>query len=415
MNALAADLIDLGVAINFADRWAPKTNDFSRTIQVHLPVRHFGAFNEPALHKCLEDALWWFTNDKWSFEFTRFQQIPRLSELQQPLMPSSNKGIVTECALWSGGLDALAGLCNRIHCESAQRFLLVGASPNKRVLRVQKDVLKCLVKHLEADLHLARIRINQKGTKQLAARANKKLRSRAAVFMLLGSAYAYLEGEHTLYMYENGPGALNLPYRSSEIGLARSRAVHPNSLLAMGQLVSMILDQPFQICNPFLGWTKAEMCQVLDEMNVIDTALMTESCDRPHRKGVSQCGRCSSCLLRRQSFVVAGVEDRTKYLIHEETGAERENLLRKSHLPHMMYQARSLRKIFQRDDAWEVLKYKHSTLLGDIPYRLSETDGQDTDDTVDKIVNVLRRYADEWKNPSVIEAFEAEIQDINRS
>ena len=414
LDSRIADLIDLAVAIHEADRWAKHSRDFPRAILVQLPVRSVDVFKSPELHKHLKQMLFWFTGDAWTFEFTPLEQRRRLAERQLPMWTSSNEDAHPEVALWSGGLDALAGLCNRINQKSAQRFLLVGAGGNPTMRGVQKRVFCSLKERLGTDLVLMQLHIYRRGTGKARLRPNGRFRARGVVFMILGSAYARLEGQNALALYENGPGALNLPYRASEVGLDHTRSVHPLSLHLISQLVQLILDKPFVVHNPFIGCTKAEMCRVLDKMKVTDIAWETLSCDRPHRKDVKQCGRCSSCLLRRQSFLASDAEDCTRYLNHVETGTKRENLLRESHLLHMIYQARSLRDILEADNAWEVLAHKYPTLLGDIPYRLPKNEGQDGYDIAEEIVNVLRRYADEWILPSVLNKFEAEIEDIRR-
>jgi hypothetical protein len=45
---------------------------------------------------------------------------------------------------------------------------------------------------------------------------NDLFRARGLVFKLLGAVCAYLEKQQALYIYENGFGAINLPYRLSE-------------------------------------------------------------------------------------------------------------------------------------------------------------------------------------------------------
>lgn len=102
--------------------------------------------------------------------------------------------------------------------------------------------------------------------------------------MLLGSAYACLEGQaRALAVYENGIGAINLPFRASEVGLEHTRSVHPLSMCCVSQFVSMLIGEPFLVHNPFLWSTKAEMCRVLDELDVSDIAWETVSCDCPYR------------------------------------------------------------------------------------------------------------------------------------
>ena len=80
---------------------------------------------------------------------------------------------------------------------------------------------------------------------------------------MLGAACAYLMGQKVLYLYENGIGAINLPYRESAVGLDHSRSVHPLTLLMVSDVISELLGQEFEVKNPFLFWTKAEMCKAL--------------------------------------------------------------------------------------------------------------------------------------------------------
>ena len=414
-----ADLIDLAVSIYVADRWARRKSGMPRVIHVSLPVRTDSFFNSTQVQDYLRQMLNWFTGDVWTFEFSRLPYTRRTAELQTTMLKSSNEGIETEVALWSGGLDALAGLCNRIDQGSAERFLLIGTGAKPTVWGVQKKVFDLLKDRLDedrldVDTELIRLHIEQSGTNQRGLRPDYRLRARGAVFMLLGSAYALLEEQNALAVYENGPGALNLPFRASEVGLDHSRGVHPLSLQMISQLATIVMETPFVVHNPFLGCTKAEMCRVLDKMNMSDIVWESQSCDRSPRNKISQCGSCSSCLLRRQALLAAGIRDQSSYLLHLGAKQEREKYLTESHLLHMMHQSGNLRQIVQRDNAWAFLRHKNPTLLGDVLYRLPSSNGQDSQDIAEVIISVLRRYANEWIIPSVQKEFETEYVDISR-
>jgi len=409
-----ADLIDLAVAISEADRWSQRDPEFPCVIRVRLPVRHLERFNQPGLHEHLRTMLYWFTGDYWIFEFTALSQQRRFAELQRPLWKSSNADVHAEVALWSGGLDALAGLCNRIHQGIADRFLLFGAGGNSSIRGVQQRVFQLLKKRLGGDLHLMQLHIYQRDTKKTGLRPDKKLRARGVVFMLLGSAYARLEGQHALALYENGTGAINLPFRASEVGLDHARSVHPLSLHGVSKLVSFVLEEQFVVHNPFIWWTKAEMCHVLEKLGVTDIAWQTVSCDRQHRKDTPQCGRCSSCLLRRESFLASGIPDKTRYLIHTESGNALHALLRKSQLPHMMYQSKTMYAALQNGHAWDVFARQHPSRLADMVDRLSQEVGENRENIIEEVVSLFQRYADEWMQPSVRAVFDREIEDIKR-
>lgn len=409
-----ADLVDLAVAIYEADRWAQRDSEYPCVIQVRLPVRHLEIFQRAELHEHLQQMMYWFTGDSWIFEFTALSQQRRLAELQRPLWKSSNEGIRAEVALWSGGLDALAGLCNRIQQGVAERYLLFGAGGNQSIRGVQQTVFSQLQSRVRADLYLMQLHVYQCDTQNTGLRPDPRLRGRGVVFMLLGCAYASLEGQRTLALYENGIGAINLPFRASEVGLDHARSVHPLSLHAVSRLVSFILGKPFTIHNPFIGWTKAEMCHVLREMGVVEVAWQTVSCDRPHRKDVPQCGRCSSCLLRRESFLAAGIPDQTKYLIHVETGSSLHELLRKSQLPHMMYQCDVIHAAITRGNAWGILAAQHPSRLADMVDRLSLETGENRETLIEETVDLYQRYAQEWTQERVRSVFGQEIEDIKR-
>ena len=66
----------------------------------------------------------------------------------------------------------------------------------------------------------------------------------------------------------------------------------------------------FQIHAPLSGMTKAEIIRTGMRLGV-DYAL-THSCYDPDREGRA-CGRCDSCLIRREGFRAAGVPDPTVY------------------------------------------------------------------------------------------------------
>ena len=66
----------------------------------------------------------------------------------------------------------------------------------------------------------------------------------------------------------------------------------------------------FRIHAPLIAMTKAQIIATGHELGV-DYAL-THSCYDPAADG-GACGHCDSCLLRRQGFESAGVEDPTRY------------------------------------------------------------------------------------------------------
>lgn len=315
--AEVADLIDLAVVVHEADRLSIRRGDMPCHIHVIVPVRRPDLFDDPAVRDLLRDALHWYTEDHWTFEFTRRTSYGRLAE-QPCLLSDVNASRPVEVALWSGGLDCLAGLCARLLVapDADTRYVLVETGSNSYIHTVQGRVATAIAGMVAdlAEVTLVRVPIHPHNTGH--RRKNELMRSRGFTFLLIGAAQALLEGQNALYVYENGLGAINLPFRPSEVGLDHARSVHPLSLLRMGALVSEVLGAPFSFCNPFIFSTKAQMCAALGSIGAHALVADTVSCDRRHRAQRMQCGHCSSCLLRRQALAVEGIPDETAYVVN---------------------------------------------------------------------------------------------------
>ncbi|NET01127.1 MAG: hypothetical protein F6K61_11250 [Sphaerospermopsis sp. SIO1G1] len=387
---IIADIIDLAVAIYTSDRLAPQNlTGKQRRFNVILPVRHPELLSaEPFLSK-LDDLLKWTTDSEWVFDFQKRIAPQRIVEHQSfPIAPQG-----CEVTLWSGGLDALAGLYTRLLMYPEKQFVLFGTGSNNIIHNRQKIVYKEIQSIFPGRCSLFRlpIRFDKSGEE----RKNKLSRARGVVFTLLGCACAYLMGEKVLHLHENGIGAINLPYRESAVGLDHSRSVHPLTLLMVSDLVSELLGEEFQVKNPFLFWTKAEMCRALAENGKEYLSSLSMSCDSPHRQKPVQCGYCSSCLLRRQSLAASNIQDQTRYVVlHGENPVKDASL---SFL-NMQAQVRSFESLFAiSDQNWQMLTKKFP-ILDDIVDRTATTENLLPDQMRDKLVRLYQNYVDEWNN-----------------
>ena len=142
-------------------------------------------------------------------------------------------------------------------------------------------------------------------------------RTRGFLFLSLQSIAGLAANARCLSVYENGIGAINLPYERTPVGIPNSPAVHPLTLLLFSRFVEAVTDEQFEIKSPCVFQTKAEMCQ-RPELRGLDRAIAeTFSCDGfpVHHAGKPQCGVCASCILRRLALFGAGLEllDQTSY------------------------------------------------------------------------------------------------------
>ena len=384
-----ADLIDLAVAVHVADRLSIRKGEIPCHIHIVLPLRYPRNIDHPHIMQCLVDTLYWYTGDHWCFEFKQRIALGRPAELQACLPWMNTSFEPTEVALWSGGLDSLAGLFTRLSADTATHYTLIGTGSNSIIQHTQSQVAQVVREIVPNRTKLVQLPICLEETADLPK--NSSQRSRGFVFLLLGAATSLIEKQDTLYVYENGIGAINLPFRMSEVGLDHARSVHPRSLLKMSTLVSQLLDMPFKFRNPFLFWTKAQMCEALVQDNTVDLIFDTISCDRLHREKPMQCGYCSSCLLRRQALAVLGVEDKTPYVA---THGTRPRTLDSSHLRAMLYQVDKLRVVLNAPEPWQAFsaRYYQVTEL----YQTTQYDGTTPEQRRNQLLQLYERYVKEW-------------------
>lgn len=396
MPANVADVIDLAVAVSAADRLSVCKDDDPNLIEVELPVRNPELLNASNVTELLKNILNWYTGDHWRFSFSARGSLRRRAELQQCLSLDFSQRGPAEVALWSGGLDALSGLYNRLLASSENRYILLGTGSSNIVHNGQKHTALSVerVKAFTGRTKLVRVPVKVLGTKDRPK--NSALRARGFVYLLLGAACAYLEGQRCLNVYENGVGAINLPFRASEVGLDHARSVHPISLFDMGSLVSLLLGAPFVFRNPFLFSTKAQMCKALVEAGDAAMMLKTISCDRLRREHPMQCGLCSSCLLRRQALAVLGVEDAASYVATSaRSGDGTARPLDTTHLKAMLFQVRDLRSLLSTPNPWDSLSRRYGTLTDTVD-RTASQEGQSPAHMQERLLGLYGRYVQEW-------------------
>ena len=217
-------------------------------------------------------------------------------------------------SLFSGGLDSLAGLAHHALGSPGGTRVLVSGCTHNRLASQQAGQVK-LVRSMwsrRASVWSNDVRhvaipfgVDSEG----AVQEEKGQRTRALLFLAMGVSTALQAQTDTLYVFENGIGALNLPLNGTQLGIDNYRGVHPRTLGMAERFFKSILGKAVRIENPFMFTTKAEMCRVLPEAGLTDVVRQTVSCDGyPQRvQGKAQCGCCTSCVLRRQALMCGGL------------------------------------------------------------------------------------------------------------
>jgi hypothetical protein len=403
---LQADLFDVAVAVSLVDRATARPrarygrgpSPWRRQLDVTVPVREPERWRSPEVTGRLEDALSFLTEDEWRLRFVTHSGERRPSEAQGHLFPALSGPV--RVALHSGGLDSFAGAAIDLADHAESDFILVSGVSSTRVGAVQRQLARALATRTRGSVSHVAFRYGfAPGTGRPAAERTQ--RTRGFLFTAIGAAAALAAGTSTLFVYENGVGAINLPYDGTHLGTAGTRAMHPVALLKMSRFVEALAGAPFSIENPFLAWTKAEMCAhpALDGLeHSLSTTVSCESYPI-RRRGTPECGSCTSCILRRESLAAGGrasADPAGRYVRDVKSPAfERETVRRRSAWDAMNRQADVLRARLAAPDPWLALTQEYPDLRR-IEAELVSASLAGATTLRGQILGLLSRHVDQW-------------------
>ena len=388
-----ADLVDVAVAVAVVDRLSFRKENTRTKIHITLPIRHPETFAAPQTIKLLRDVLYWFTNDWWFFEFTQrtSSERPTVIQLRMPIVERSKQA--NEVALWSGGLDSLAGLCEQLVAKPSTKFTLLGTGINEQVFSTQRVVAEQVRRRFPNRIKLVQVPIRSRNVAK-EIRKNARPNARGFVFTLVGAVCALLEGQNSLYIYENGVGAINLPFSESAVGLDHLRPVHPLSLQRMSELVTQITGGNFTYQNQFLFKTKAQMCKTFVDTDTTDLIFHTVTCNRQHRiPNASQCGFCAACLLRKQALAVQGIEDLTEYVVPYHKAFAPDD---SEYLKYILHHVKDLQSLFGKPEPWREISCSKYSRLSDIADAIAKSEGVASKKVQVSLIQLYRCYTEEW-------------------
>lgn len=326
------DLRDFMCALHLCDRESPHrpsgvrdTNGvcWGRKIHLRLGVREVERWNEIAVSQALDEYLRFNTGDDWQFEFVPFhqhqsEQMELAFERRQALR---HRWPSLRIALCSEGLDSWAGLADQLRQNPNQHFLLVTFDSNPRVRQIVSTLLGKMPTAERARVTPVSFGLNlcADAAFSVTNEHEKSLRTRGFLFLSGGILAASLAGRDELQIFENGLGAFNFDFDSSQMMGQATRAVHPFSLALFSRFASALLRRSIVVRNPYQFQTKAQMCAALDYAGWRELIALTFTCGHEHRiKGRWHCGVCTSCLMRRWSLRVANLwREDTPHYVHD--------------------------------------------------------------------------------------------------
>jgi 7-cyano-7-deazaguanine synthase in queuosine biosynthesis len=399
-----ADWAELALAIYIADRFSPRRDprcrmDIAhrrRKIYLQIAVFDVRFWKSTEVQQRLQEALWILTEDDWQFEFLK---------RETPLTPCAQEFLFSEpcnksirVALFSGGLDSFAGAVHQLRNHKLHHVFVSGVT-HARMGDGQRQQMASL-QQLGNDFRHLQIEYGLKEHKIRDNTLEGSQRSRAFMHITLGAITALHAGKDELYMYENGIGALNLPFDATQIGIETSKGANPVFHRAMENFIETVGNRPFRIINPFIFLTKA---QALREAQVSKFGVglaQTFSCDRfPNwREGQPQCGTCASCILRRLSIESA---DLGEYDLDQ--GYAR-NIISPAFIPddsaarvlaHFDKQVLTLQKVLNHKNPWKALAIEFPELFEIERSLMSNAQCEET--VHEALIQLVRKHVNQWR------------------
>ena len=411
LSSRVADLLDVIMSIYAADRLSRrdfrKENTGQRSIHVRVGVREQDFWLDSMIVRKLKEVLSWMSEDSWSFEFAKRNAAPTLAESAFFLLRFSPEPPVT-VALFSGGLDSLAGLATQTLAAPTKSYVLVSGHTQNRLAALQRSQvghIRTVSREgpLGSELSIGHVAVPFGMHSTGQQKEEKGQRTRALVYLAIGIVAAVQANTDTLWVYENGIGAMNLPLNETQLGVDNYRGVHPLSLMMAEGFFKLVLGKLIHIKNPFLFHTKAEMCRALEPAGLATAVQHTVSCDSfPLRLSDKsfQCGYCTSCLLRRQSILAGELnkyDPGERYLRDVLTNGANVEPKRLFGLEVMRSQVYQLSRCLDSDEPWQSLIVSFPELMR-THAGLVERYNLDADETCARFVRLFRTYVNEWES-----------------
>jgi len=322
VSGAATDLLRLATGAYLADALTKRGTTFTRDLSINVAVTDPDRWSE-TLTNDVCDLLYWLTGDQWQISVTADD-----SNLPAPTLTDDKDE--APVSLLSGGLDSFLGAIHLLNADPSITF--VGHKDSANVIKAaQRAVGSWLAGAYKPAPSYSRVTFKQAEKKQ-----EPSSRSRSLLFASLGIAAASMRGSSTLYIPENGYTSLNVPLHPNRGGALSTRSTHPLTFERMTSILSA-LDLDITLVNPFADMTKGEVMTSVAAAGPpkgwLEASWLTISCGKLDGGRMAggdpnfNCGLCVPCMVRRGTYIAAAQADKTKYLVNEMTGSDRDGLV----------------------------------------------------------------------------------------
>jgi len=300
VHPLVMDLYRIAATVYICDLRIKRQEKFpTRSISILISVSDKSKWDSEKQH--LESTLRFLSGDIFTFHFIQGARTTEEFKFKE-----ANKKVVS---LLSGGLDSLAGV--KWLTDKGVETILVSHCANNKICHAQTTIYSALTKIFGSNLKFFQVKARVKpgsGFNMIEfSQAN-----RSFLYLSMACLFGLEIGTPTVYMFENGILALNIPIVPSRI-FRNTKTAHPKFLKNYNILIHDIFPNSVHVENPFILMTKGEVVKLLDDNNFRNLIKETITCsytDRLRWRGVANsnhCGICLPCVLRRAAIHHAGL------------------------------------------------------------------------------------------------------------
>ena len=307
------DLLELAAYICCADRMksrgpkdAVEYHSWARSFHFIVKVRDYRFWTRSDVSARLSQALQFMTGDReYKFSFQPGHSTPRtglFDDEQFRIENSQELGV----ALFSGGLDSLAGVLNRLETTSEQ-VCLVSHQSQPGTVRTQRQLVAALRDHYPGRVSHYGFECHLKGIRAV----EETQRTRILLYTSIAFAISQAYGQDGFSVYENGITSINFPRRADLAEARASRTTHPRTIYYLKQLFSLLRECEMQVRLPFLWKTKADTIILLKSGQHPELIPSSVSCSKTFQNlgQATHCGGCSQCVDRRFAAYAAKADD----------------------------------------------------------------------------------------------------------
>lgn len=289
--AFAVDAADKAILRNTsADGW---------TRMIDLTVSLVDPTSWRPVKDRLEQILRFLTGDFWTLTF-------EASNLGVPVARRPLRSSADCVCLLSGGADSLVGA---IDLTAGGRIPLFVS----HIARGSGDAQSQFANRLGAtDRHFKwSFAVKHKGVLEQSTRA-RSIVFFAFAALAASAVSADLNGIIEIVVPENGFISLNVPLSPGRIGSLSTKTTHPIYMAGI-QEVWDALHINAKLAFPYRDKTKGELFhECADQAIFVETVLSSVSCGKYQRHGLTHCGECVPCMIRRSAFFTAQLNDNTE-------------------------------------------------------------------------------------------------------